>query len=144
MGRSAEGLYSLVRNCGTEVDEELSLAIPPPSRPKRVAQKIELLVQVRPSPVIILAVDDLRLLRMQFQSTVLQASGYRRPNLLGLLLRSAVHDGIISETLKRHLPILRFHPSIKCVVQKQIGQQWADNSLNAKDNFAFERRLKYR
>jgi len=90
-------------------------------RPKRIAEKIELLVRIRPSPVIILAIDDLRLLRMKLQPTVLQASGYSRPNLLGLLLRSAMHDGIISETLKRQLRILLRHPPIKSIVQKQIG-----------------------
>jgi hypothetical protein len=58
---------------------------------------------------------------MKLQPTVLQASGYSRPNLLGLLLRSAMHDGIISETLKRQLRILLRHPPIKSIVQKQIG-----------------------
>jgi len=38
---------------------------------------------------------------MKLQSTILQASGYARPNILGLLLRTAMHDGIIGVPLKR-------------------------------------------
>jgi hypothetical protein len=125
----ASGFHRFVGNRECEVDEVLPLPILRSPRPKRVAEKIELLVWVRPSPVIILAVDNLRLLRMKLQPTVSQASGYGRPNLLGLLLRSAMHDGIIGETLKRHLPILRRHPPIKRIVQKQIGQQRADDAV---------------
>src|SRR5205814_6918290 len=121
-------LHRRVRNCRTEVDEVLPLAILRSPRPESVAEKIELLVRVRPSPILILAIDNLRLLRMKFQPTVLQASGYGHPNLLGLLLRSAMHDGIISEALKRQLPILLRHPPIKRIVQKQIGQQRADDT----------------
>jgi hypothetical protein len=55
-----------------------------------------------------------------------------------------MHDGIIGETLKRQLPILRRHPPIKGIMQKQIGQQRADDSPNAKENFEFERRLPFR
>ena len=29
------------------------------------------------------------------------------------------------------------HPLIKCVVKKHVGQQRADDSMNAKDNLAF-------
>ena len=36
------------------------------------------------------------------------------------------------------------HPHVECVVQKQIGQQGADDGLNAKDNFEFERVAPYR
>src|SRR5437899_6212808 len=120
--------HRLVGDCRTEVDEVLPSAIFRSPRLKRVAQKIELLVWIRPSPVLILAIDDLRLLRMKLQPTFLQASGYGRPNLLGLLLRSAMHDGIIGGTLKRQLPILRRHPPVKGIMQKQIRYQRADDS----------------
>src|SRR5712692_11825484 len=118
---SPNRLHRLVGNCGTEINEELSFAIFRSPRPKRVAQKIELLVGIRPSPVIILAVDDLRLLRMKLQPTVLQTNGYGRPNLLGFLFRSAMHDGVIGEPLKWYLRILLRHPPIKGIMQKQIG-----------------------
>src|SRR5215510_9913845 len=94
-------LHRLVRNCRTEVDEEFALAILRSPRPKRIAKKIELLVRIGPSPVIILAIDDLRLLRMKFQPTFLQTCGYGRPNLLGFRFCSAMHDGIIGETFER-------------------------------------------
>ncbi len=65
------------------MDEELPLAILRSPWPKRVAQKIEFLVRIRPSPIVILAIDNLRLLRMKFQPTRLPARGYGRPNFLG-------------------------------------------------------------
>src|SRR2546426_12287588 len=68
--------HRLVGNCRAEIDEELPLAILRSPWPKRVAQKIEFLVRIRPSPIIILAIDHLRLLRMKFQPTLLQACGY--------------------------------------------------------------------
>src|ERR1700730_4081615 len=95
-----DGFHRLVRNCRTEVDEVLPLAILRSPRPKCIAQKIELLVWVSPSPILILAIDNLRFFRMKLQPTVLQASGYGRPNLLGFHFRPAMHDGIIGETLK--------------------------------------------
>src|ERR1700739_2849891 len=113
--------HRLVGNCRTEVDKELPLAILRSPWPKRVAQKIEVFVWVRSSPVIILAIDNLRLLRMKFQPTLPQTRGYGCPNLLGFRFRSAVHDGIISETFKRQLRIPLRHPSIKSIMQKQIG-----------------------
>jgi hypothetical protein len=58
---------------------------------------------------------------MKLQPTFPQPRGYGRPNLLGFRFRSAMHDGIIGETLKRQLPILLRHPPIKGIVQKQIG-----------------------
>src|SRR6266436_4246603 len=105
--------HRLVGNCRTEVDEERSSAILRSPRPKRVAQKIELLVRVRPPPVIILAIDDLRLLRMKLQPTLPQTRGSGGPNLLGFRFRSAMHDGIICEPLKLQLRILLRHPPIK-------------------------------
>jgi hypothetical protein len=55
-----------------------------------------------------------------------------------------MHDGIIGEAFKRQLRIPLRHPPIKGIMQKQIGQQRADDSPNAKDNFEFERRLRFR
>jgi hypothetical protein len=91
------------------------------ARPKRVAQKIKFLIRIRPSPIVILAIDHLRLLRMKFQPALPQTRGYRRPNLLGFPLRPAMHDGIVGVPLKWYLRILLRHPSIKGIMQKQIG-----------------------
>src|SRR3954451_1619151 len=85
--------YCFVGDCRTEIDEKLAVPILRSSGPKRIAQKIELLVRVPPSPVIILAIDNLRLLRMKLQPAILQTRSYGRPNLRGFLCRSAMYDG---------------------------------------------------
>jgi hypothetical protein len=41
------------------------------------------------------------------------------------------------------LRICRRYPPIKGIMQKQIRQQRADDSPNAKDNFEFERRVRF-
>lgn len=88
--------HRLVGYCRAEVDEALPLPILRSPRPKRVAEKIELLVRIPPSPILILAIDNLRLLRMKLQPTVLHASGYSRPNLLGLLpVRVPTVEGLL-------------------------------------------------
>src|SRR5476649_1364318 len=61
--------HRLVGNCRAEIDEVLPFAILRSPRPKRVAQKIELLVRVRPSPILILAIDNLRLFGMKLTHT---------------------------------------------------------------------------
>src|ERR1035438_3222645 len=90
------GFHRFVGNSRAEVDEVLPKPILRSPRPKCVAQKMELLVRIRPPPVFILAIDNLRLLRMKFQPTLLQTRGYSRPNLLGFPLRPAMHDGVSS------------------------------------------------
>jgi hypothetical protein len=35
------------------------------------------------------------------------------------------------------------HPKIKCVVQKQVGQERRHDALNAKGNFRFEREIRH-
>src|SRR5262252_10680192 len=62
------GLRCLVGDRWTEVDEELSLTVFRSSRLKSVAKKIKLFVRVSPMAKIILAIDDFRFLRMEFQS----------------------------------------------------------------------------
>src|ERR1041385_5176696 len=46
--------HRLVGYCRAEIDEELPLAILRSPRPKCIAQKIELLVRIRTSPILIL------------------------------------------------------------------------------------------
>jgi hypothetical protein len=58
---------------------------------------------------------------MKLQPTFLQTRGYGGPNSLGFRLRPAMYDGIVGVPLKRHLRLLLRHPSIKSIVQKQIG-----------------------
>src|ERR1700731_4404316 len=105
-----DGFHRLVRSCWTEIDEVLTLPILRSPRPKCVAEKIELLVCISPSPVIILAIDNFRLFRMKLQPAVLQTRGYGGPNLLGLRLFPAMYDGIIGIPFERHLRMCLRHP----------------------------------
>jgi len=70
-------LHRLIGNSRTEIDEELPLAILRSPRPKCIAQKIELLVRVGPSPVIILAIDGLQseLFVVYFYEGMLDSTG---------------------------------------------------------------------
>src|ERR1700746_3230231 len=117
----SDSLHRFVGNRRTEVDEVFTLTILRSPRPKCVAEKIELLVWIGPSPVIILAIDDLRLFRMKFQSAFFQTRSYGLPYPLSLRLCPAMHDGIISKPFKRCLRKSLRHPSIKYIVQEQIG-----------------------
>jgi hypothetical protein len=56
--------------------------------------------------VVILAVDDARLLRMQLQTAFLQTPPYRLPYLTRLRLALAVNDGIIGIPLKLQLRVM--------------------------------------
>src|SRR5579871_2732653 len=107
----------LIRDRRAEVDEVPPLATLRSPRAKRIPQKIEFLVWICTPPVIILAIDDLCLLRMKLQPTLPHPRGYGCPYLLGFSFRSAVHDGIISEALKRQLRIRLRHPPIKGIMQ---------------------------
>ena len=59
------GLCSAVGDSRTEVDEELAPPVLRFPRTKRIAQEIKFLVRVLPSPIFILTIDNLRLLRMK-------------------------------------------------------------------------------
>jgi len=109
---SAESLSPLLK-LRTEVDEELSSAILRSPRPKRVAQKIELLVRVtsfaghhpcnrHPSS----SPDEAP---AHIPSTVRLCG----PNLLGFRFRPAMHDGIIGERSNGTCEYCFRHPSIK-------------------------------
>src|ERR1019366_63417 len=89
-------LPRFVGNSRAEVDEVLAVPILRSPRLKPIAQKIELLVRVSPSPVIILAVDNLRLLRMKLQPAFLHTRGNRCPHLLRLRFRPAMHNRVSS------------------------------------------------
>jgi hypothetical protein len=52
-----------------------------------------------------------------------------------------VTDGIVRITLERDVRKLPRHPHIERVVQEQVRQKRRDGSLNAKDNFRFERAI---
>jgi hypothetical protein len=55
----------LIAHRRAEVNEAFAQSILRPSRTKRVSEKIKLLLGIRTAPVVILAVDDFRLVRTQ-------------------------------------------------------------------------------
>src|ERR1017187_8898691 len=75
----ADRFPRFVGNGRAEVDEVLAEPILRSPRLKTIAQKIELLVRVSPPPVVILAIDDLRLHRMKLQPAFLPARGSPLP-----------------------------------------------------------------
>src|SRR5688572_1419481 len=97
-------------------------------RPKREPQKVKRLVRVCPLPVGILAIDVLRLLRMQFQPTLLQPCRYPDTHQVRFPLCSAMDDDVVRIPLEWQMGPVAPHPEIERVVQKQICQQGADDS----------------
>src|SRR6516164_8658744 len=61
----------LIAHCRAEVDEALAPSILRPSWTKRISEKIKFLMRIRTAPVVILAIDDFRLVRMQLQFATL-------------------------------------------------------------------------
>ena len=52
-----------------------------------------------------------------------------------------MHDGIIGVPLEWNLRKVRRQPSIKRIMQKQVGQQWTDHAPYTKGNFDLQSRL---
>src|SRR5262249_21362871 len=117
---SRMALAALVEIAGVKLTKSLPTPIFRLPRTKRITKKIEFLGWVRSSPIFVLAIDNLRLLRMKLQPTLLQPLRYRIPNFLSLASRPAMHDGVIGIPLKRQMRILPRHPHIERIMQKQI------------------------
>src|ERR1022692_213083 len=124
----ADRFPRFVGNGRAEVDEVLAEPILRSPGLKTIAQKVELLIQVSPPPVIILAIDNLRLHRMKLQPEFLHARGYRCPHLLRFPLCPTMHDRVVGISFERQLRILVPHPHVERIMQKQICQQWRDDS----------------
>jgi len=140
---AAHRLGGFITHGGTEVDEVLTPAILRPPGTKRKTQKVKLLGGVMASSIIILAIDQLRLFRMKLQFTLSQPSGNRLPQCPSFRFCLAVDHHIIGIPRKRILWISPPHPFIKSIVQKQVGEQRATDSPNAKDNFEFFHIIRY-
>jgi len=96
----------------SKAHKELPPPILRPTRPERVPKEIELLIGMPPRPIVILAVDDPRLLGMHFQSPVLESTLDARQYLLRLLLRLAVRDDIVGVPLERNSRVRLAHPLV--------------------------------
>ncbi len=127
-----------------EADEVLAPLVLRPSRAKRVPEEVELLVRVPPPTIIILAVDDLRLYRMKFQSALREAAPDALQDVLRLLLSLAVRHNIIRVPFERHGRMSCAHPVVERKVQEDIRQQGANDSSYALGNFDFDVQLSYK
>src|SRR5450759_5361722 len=124
----ADRLPRFVGNGRAEVDEVFAETILRSPWLKTIAQKAELLVRVSPPPVIILAIDDLRLHRMKLQPAFPHARSYRCSHLLRFHLCPAMHDRIVGIPFERQMRILAPHPHVQRIMQKQLRKQWRDDT----------------
>src|SRR5262245_39904560 len=124
----ADFLCRILRDGRTETTKDLPFSTVRFPRPKGIPQKVELLVLVSPRPVAILAIDHFRLFRMKFQSALLQPCRYVDTHCVRFPLCPAMNNNIVRVSLKRQMLPIAPHPQIERIVQKQIGQQLADDS----------------
>ena len=73
--------------------------------------------------VIILTVDNLRLLRMKFQAALLESFANGLQHVLSLRKAFRMDDRVIRIARKLYVRIVTPHPFVKRVMQKQIRQQ---------------------
>src|SRR5215469_16088895 len=130
-----EVIQSFVAGRRTEHDAE---GTPPASRqprPECIAEEVELLVGVISAPVIILAVDDFRLLRMKCQSAFGEPPLKRCAQCLCLSSTAAVADRIIGITLERDVRMVPPHPPVERVMKKEVGQEWTHDPSLRRSSF---------
>src|SRR5215831_7518936 len=117
-----------LRTCGGQKrNTELASAPDGGPRPKLVAEEVERLDRIVPSPVGIPAVDELCLLRMQHQPAGREACLQRVSQCLCLLGTPAVADGIVRVPFERDAGKVPRHPHVEGVVQEQIREARTDN-----------------
>src|SRR5271165_4756568 len=134
--RLPDRLESLVAGRRAERDAE---GTPSPSRqprPECVAEEIELVVRVVSAPVIILAVDDFRLLGMKRQSAVSEPPLKRCAQCPRLLLTAAVAYRIIGIALEGDARMVPTHPHVERVMEKEIRQEGTDDPALRRSSFS--------
>ena len=131
-------LRRLLRDGWTETTEDFPLSDRKLSVAETCTPESQTSRSGEPPPIRILAIDNFRLLRMQFQSTLLQPCRYFDTHQVRFPLCSAMDYDIVRVPLERQMRPISPHPQIERVVQKQIGQQGADHSPYTKGNFQLE------
>ena len=116
-----------VADCWIKSYEKSTLAAFRSPGPKRIAQEIKLLLRIIPSPIVILTVDNFRLLQVQLQSTFRKSPFDRHPKSFRFGFAPTVTNPIIGVPLKWNLRILPLHPSIERIMQKEIRKQGTDH-----------------
>jgi hypothetical protein len=123
-----DSLARLGANGREKTDKVIPCAAHSSSGPKVKSQEVKAFLQVITRPIVILAIDDLGLLRMEFQMALRQPPGYDILKPEGLSLTLAVHKDVVGLALEGNHRIMSLHPHIKGIVQEEIGQQWTDHS----------------
>ena len=121
----------LITDRRNEADKVSAVSRLAEARAKGKAQKIKSLVRVGTWPPIILAVNNLGLLRMKLQPALQKPPFDHRSDPFGLSLTSAMHDDVIGIAFKRNARIAPPHPLVERIVQKEIGQQWTNHSTSS-------------
>jgi hypothetical protein len=123
MAERGIGIAMLLRGFGGGLEtvcEDAYARLPPHdlSGPKLEADKVKVdLREVAPA-VYILAVDDLRLLRVQHQLAGHEAVGNRAPECPPLLHALTVTDDVVRVPLERDVRTSSHHPHVERIVQK--------------------------
>src|ERR1700736_1018426 len=108
-------LGCLRTDCRDETDKNFSGTVHRPTGAESIAQKVEVLFWIIASSISILAINDLGLLRIEFQLA------FRKPllklvqQLASLILTAAVDDRIVRITLEWTCRKLALHPHIERV-----------------------------
>jgi hypothetical protein len=91
-----------------------------------IAEKVEPLIGIHLAAVIILAVDNLRLLRMECQSTFSEPLFERYAQCCGLCLTGAMTNRIVGIALERDGGMIPRHPDVEGIMQEKVRQDRAD------------------
>ena len=118
-----DGLGCLTADARSEADEVLAVAVQRRPGTKRVSQKVETDMVAVLSPVAVLTVDDLRLLRVRFQLARLQPLFDRSSDRVRLRFRPAVNDHIVRVAFEWAVRMASYHPTVEHMMQKDVGQQ---------------------
>lgn len=78
--------------------------------------------------IVIFAVDDLGLLRVELQLASSKAPLQRRLEVFGLVQAPTVAQPIIGIALEGTVRVVALHPSLEGVMQEEVRQQWRGDS----------------
>src|ERR1700722_376704 len=126
---------SFVARCWAERDTEPLPSARQP-RPECIPEKIEPLVPMSSTPVIILAVDNLCLLRMKRQPAFSEPPLKRCAQCPRLLLTATMADGIVGVALEGDGRMVPAHPQVERIMQKEIRQEGAYDPALRRPSFS--------
>src|SRR5262249_58941707 len=98
------------------------------SRPEAITKKVKHDRLAFTSASIVLAVDDPRLRRMQFQAALRQPNLERFANALRLHLIAAMYQPVIGIPTPPEVGERPRHPKIKCIVHEEVGEYRAHHA----------------